>query len=159
LEKLLAFMDLPYTDHIYVNNRPAGKDEKVYENFSVEWSLEEKRPEMTLDEVLSIEAEAAETVYAAVEEAAVSADKPAAEARAESAPVVPSVAADLLVIVNGRPVTLKGKSSYSFVDILDFYPFDVSQAHGQTVVMQINGEKAEFTSPLAVGDVIDLYWK
>ena len=159
LENLLAFMDLPYTDHIYVNNRPAGKDEKVYENFSVEWSLEEKRPEMTLDEVLSIEAEAAETVYAAAEEAAVSADKPATEARAESAPVVPSVAADMLVIVNGRPVTLKGKSGYCFVDILDYYPFDGSQTHGQTVVMQINGEKAEFTSPLAAGDVIDLYWK
>ncbi len=159
LENLLAFMDLPYTDHIYVNNRPAGKDEKVYENFSVEWSLEEKRPEMTLDEVLNIEAEAAVTVYAAVEETAASAETPASEARAESAPVVPSVAADMLVIVNGRPVTLKGKSGYCFVDILDFYPFDVSQAHGQTVVMQINGEKAEFTSPLAAGDVIDLYWK
>lgn len=71
LENLLAFMDLPYTEHIYVNNRPAGKDEKVYENFSVEWSLEEKHPEMTLEEVLTIEAKAAETVYAAVEEAAV----------------------------------------------------------------------------------------
>ena len=65
----------------------------------------------------------------------------------------------MMVIVNGRPVTLKGKSAYCFVDILDFYPFDVSQAHGQNVVMQINGEKAEFTSPLAAGDAIDLYWK
>lgn len=153
LENLLAFMDLPYTEHIYVNNRLASKDEKVYENFSVEWALEEKRPNMTLDEVLTVEADAAEAVLAAAEavnqEAA-----PAAEATA-----APTAVADLLVIVNGRPVTLKGKAQYCFVDILDFYPFDVSQAHGQNVVMQINGEKAEFTSPLAVGDVIDLYWK
>ena len=149
LENLLAFMDLPYTEHIYVNNRLASKDEKVYENFSVEWALEEKRPDMTLDEVLTVEADAAEAVLAAAEavnqEAA-----PAAEATA---------VADLLVIVHGRPVTLKGKAQYCVVDILDFYPFDVSQAHGQNVVMQINGEKAEFTSPLAAGDVIDLYWK
>ena len=153
LENLLAFMDLPYTEHIYVNNRLASKDEKVYENFSVEWALEEKRPDMTLDEVLTVEAEAAEVVLQAAEavnqEAA-----PAAEATA-----APKAVADLLVIVNGRPVTLKGKAQYCFVDILDFYPFDVSHAHGQNVVMQINGEKAEFTSPLAAGDVIDLYWK
>ncbi len=152
LENLLAFMDLPYTEHIYVNNRLASKDEKVYENFSVEWALEEKRPDMTLDEVLTVEAEAAEAVLQAAE--AVSQAAPAAEA-----PAVPTAVADLLVIVNGRPVTLKGKAQYCFVDILDFYPFDVSQAHGQNVVMQINGEKAEFTSPLAAGDVIDLYWK
>lgn len=152
LENLLAFMDLPYTEHIYVNNRQASKDEKVYENFSVEWALEEKRPDMTLDEVLTVEAEAAEAVLSAAE--AVNQAAPAAEAN-----VAPTAVADLLVIVNGRPVTLRGKAQYCFVDILDFYPFDVSQAHGQNVVMQINGEKAEFTSPLAAGDVIDLYWK
>jgi len=162
LENLLAFMDLPYTEHIYVNNRPAGKDEKVYENFSVEWSLEEKHPEMTLDEVLNIEAEAAEAVYAAAEEVSLdAADKGSEETLSKATAPLPTAGgvADLLVIVNGRPITLKGKPSYCFVDILDFYPFDVSTAHGQTVVMQINGEKAEFTSPLNGGDIIDLYWK
>ena len=157
LEKLLEFMDLPYTEHIYVNNRPAGREEKVYENFTVEWALEEKRTDMTLDEVLNAEAEAAATVYEAVEQetAEASAKAPAVS---EVKPVNTAVQ-DILVIVNGKPVTLKGKSGYCFVDILDFYPFDVSQAHGQTVVMQINGEKAEFTSPLAAGDIVDLYWK
>lgn len=153
LENLLAFMDLPYTEHIYVNNRLASKDEKVYENFSVEWALEEKRPEMTLDEMLTVEAEAAEAVFAAAE--AVNQET----ASAAEAAAAPKAVTDLLVIVNGRPVTLRGKAQYCFVDILDFYPFDVSQAHGQNVVMQINGEKAEFTSPLAAGDAIDLYWK
>lgn len=157
LEHLLAFMDLPYTDHIYVNNRPAGKDEKVYENFSVEWSLEEKHPEMSLEEVLTIEAEAAEAVFAATEELPANASAEKKELQ-ETEDVKNSVA-ELLVIVNGRPVTLKGKSSYCFVDILDFYPFDVSQPHGETVVMQINGEKAEFISPLSAGDIINLYWK
>ena len=151
LENLLTFMDLPYTDHIYVNNRPAGREEKVYENFSVEWALEDKRPEMTLDEVLTVEAEAAEVVLQAAE--AIGQAAPAAEPVAE-----PKSVADLLIIVNGRPVTLKGKAQYCFVDILDFYPFDVSQAHGQNVVMRINGEGAEFTSPLSAGDIIDLYW-
>lgn len=160
LEKLLEFMDLPYTEYIYVNNRLAGKDEKVYENFTVEWSLEEKHVEPTLDEVLEEEAAAAAESMVA-EESQVSAQQ---SAQVQPAPTQEKkadalAASDLLVIVNGRPVTLKGKSSYCFVDILDFYPFDVSQAHGQTVVMQINGEKADFTSQLNAGDVIDLYWK
>ena len=159
LEKLLEFMDLPFTDHIYVNNRLAGKDEKVYENFTVEWSLEEKHPEPTLDEMLEAEAAvAAESLTVEKTDVALQQSTPEQE---ESVPVPegPRSVADLLVIVNGRPVTLKGKSSYCFVDILDFYPFDVSQAYGQTVIMQINGEKAEFTSPLSAGDIIDLYWK
>ncbi len=148
LENLLAFMDLPFTEYIYVNNRLAGKDEKVYENFSVEWSLEEKKEKLTLDEMLEEEVAAKLAEEASTE--------PVAEQAVQkvSLPV-----ADLLVMVNGRPVTLKGKSGYCFVDILDFYPFDVSKAHGQTVVMQINGSKAEFTSPLNAGDIIDLYWK
>jgi hypothetical protein len=97
------------------------------------------------------QAEAAEVVLQAAE--AVAQAAPAAEAVA-----APKSVGDLMVIVNGRPVTLKGKAQYCFVDILDFYPFDVSQAHGQNVVMRINGEGAEFTSPLSAGDVIDLYW-
>ncbi len=159
LEKLLEFMDLPFTEYIYVNNRLAGRDEKVYENFTVEWSLEEKHPEPTLDEMLTAEAEAAEAVYAATEEHSMEAPQKPEATVAAPASAAPFQAADLPVIVNGRPVTLKGKAAYCFVDILDFYPFDVSTAHGQNVIMQINGEKAEFTSPLSAGDVIDLYWK
>ena len=152
LENLLTFMDLPYTEYIYVNNRKASKEEKVYENFSVEWSMEEKYRETSLDEMLTAEAAAAEE--------ALQTAKPEKQAAAvtETA-AVPKVAVDLRIIVNGRPVTLKGKAAYCFVDILDFYPFDVSQAHGERVIMQINGEQAEFTSVLNAGDIIDLYWK
>lgn len=160
LEKLLEFMDLPFTDYIYVNNRLAGREEKVYENFTVEWSLEEKHTEPTLDDLLNEEAAAAAETLAAVENnTAVQGTAVQQPETKTSMPEVLQTASDLLVIVNGRPVTLKGKASYCFVDILDFYPFDVSQAHGQTVIMQINGEKADFTSQLNAGDVIDLYWK
>lgn len=162
LEKLLEFMDLPFTEHIYVNNRLAGKDEKVYENFTVEWSLEEKQTEKILDEALEEE-------VAAAEETLQTAAAPAAEqkqvASGETSAATPAASTtsqastDMTVIVNGRPVTLRGKSTYFFVDILDFYPFDVSTAHGEMVVTQINGEKADFSSLLHAGDVIDLYWK
>ena len=155
LEKLLEFMDMPFTEHIYVNNRLASKEEKVYENFTVEWSLEEKNVEEPFEEVAAAE-DMAENVTEAPEQEKQPLPKSPVT---ETAPTVPQGVADMMVIVNGRPVTLKGKSSYYFVDILDFYPFDVSTAHGQTVITQINGEKADFSSLIHAGDVIDLYWK
>ncbi len=139
LEKLLEFMDLPFTEHIYVNNRIAGRDEKVYENFTVEWSLDEKKTE-TVSEQNSKESdkEVPQTEDTVSETAGNSA---------------------ITLMVNGKTVILKGKTSYVFVDILDVYPFDVSASHGESVVMQVNGEKAEFVTPVTDGDVIDLYWK
>ena len=64
----------------------------------------------------------------------------------------------LLVFVNQKPIRLTGKSSYRLVDVLDFYPFDVKEAHGSQVVIQINGEKANFSQKLAQNDQIALYW-
>ncbi len=154
LEKLLEFMDLPFTEHIYVNNRLAGKEEKVYENFTVEWSLEEKHPEQTLDELLEAEAEAAAADTMSAEPAA-----PSATTATNFSKTTDKAAAPLVLMVNGMPVTLTGKTNYCFVDILDVYPIDLSQPHGETVVMLQNGKKAEFTNPLADGDIIDLYWK
>ena len=147
LEMLLEFMDLPFTNNIYVNNRKASKQEKVYENFTVEWSLE---PE-TFQEEWTVEPE--ESTEEIVEEKSVEQEKEVVVAP-EPKPVM-----EVRLIVNGKPVVLRGKSSYVFVDILDFYPFDVTVAHGETVVMQINGERAEFTTKVNTGDIIDLYWK
>lgn len=150
-------MDLPFTDYIYVNNRLAGREEKVYENFTVEWSLEPKKGFL---------AEAAALVEAELEESEQESKevfkRPLSYQEgvdAKEAVLKKEEPSIVRLTVNGQPVILKEKSRYSFVDILDFYPFDVSQAHGQTVVMQINGEKAEFTSPVNTGDSIDLYWK
>ena len=147
LEMLLEFMDLPFTNNIYVNNRKASRKEKVYENFTVEWSLESE----TFKEEQELEPEEIEEESEFVEEK---------EVEQVKQPVIePKPAMEVRLIVNGKSVTLRGKSSYVFVDILDFYPFDVSVAHGETVVMQINGEKAEFTTKVNTGDIIDLYWK
>ena len=147
LEMLLEFMDLPFTNNIYVNNRKASKQEKVYENFTVEWSLE---PEIFQEE-WTVEPE--ESIEEIVEEKPVEQEREVV-VTPEAKPVT-----EVRLIVNGKPIALRGKSSYAFVDILDFYPFDVSVAHGETVVMQINGERAEFTTKVNTGDIIDLYWK
>ena len=65
----------------------------------------------------------------------------------------------IVVTVNDSSVEMTGKSGYTFVDIFDFYPFDLKTAGGTELVTRVNGEKAAFNAPLAAGDKIELYWR
>lgn len=72
---------------------------------------------------------------------------------------VQSSGSEITCYVNGTPVKMNGKPGYIFVDILDHYSFDTSTPHGEAVIMQVNGLKADFFTPVYNGDVVDLYWK
>ena len=48
LAQILEFLGLEYKDGIYVNNEPADRDTKVYENFKVETERTAPAPEATL---------------------------------------------------------------------------------------------------------------
>lgn len=61
------------------------------------------------------------------------------------------------VIVNGEPITMNNKKSYVFVDIFDYYPFDLSKPKG-VIVCKINNEDATYMEALSSGDVINIYW-
>ena len=63
------------------------------------------------------------------------------------------------VIINGTPVTLTGKVSYTFVDIFDFYEFDLSASAGRGIITKLNGQNAQCTAELKDGDEIVLAWK
>jgi len=62
-------------------------------------------------------------------------------------------------MINGKPVVLSGKNDYIFVDIFDFYDFDLSAMHGKSLVTNINGNHAEYVAPIQDGSIIDLYWE
>ncbi len=66
---------------------------------------------------------------------------------------------DLRLTVNSTPVILKGKKEYRVVDILDFYDFDVKTAHGNRVVIKVNGTPCSFSTRLSLGDYVELYWE
>lgn len=68
-------------------------------------------------------------------------------------------AADIMVLVNKAPVTLRGKDSYVFVDVFSFISFDLNAGGGRPIVTQLNGRRAEYMEPLKDGDVIDIYWE
>lgn len=65
----------------------------------------------------------------------------------------------LVVEVNGIPVTLKGKEKYVYVDVFNFYHFDLTPRAGYTIVTLLNGRQAEYMGPLKEGDKIDLHWE
>lgn len=64
----------------------------------------------------------------------------------------------MIVMVNRRPVVLRGKPKYVFVDIFDFIDFDLSKPQG-AIVTNLNGNQAQFMEELHEGDMIEVYWK
>lgn len=65
---------------------------------------------------------------------------------------------ELQVVVNGQPVTLRGKKAYVFVDIFDFYEFDLGNSQGRSIVTMLNGRPAQHFEELHSGDDIRIYW-
>jgi len=66
---------------------------------------------------------------------------------------------NISVLVNKRPVTLSGKSSYVFVDVFFFIDFDLKASEGRSIITKLNGKRAEYMEPLKNGDVIDIFWE
>ena len=66
---------------------------------------------------------------------------------------------ELTVTVNDKPVTLKNKPNYIFVDVFDHIDFDLSKPQGSSVETLLNGRKAQYIEPLKEGDVLKIYWK
>ncbi|MFG6355899.1 MAG: rod shape-determining protein [Acetatifactor sp.] len=65
---------------------------------------------------------------------------------------------ELQVVVNQQPVTLRGKKEYVFVDIFDFYEFDLGNSQGRSIVTLLNGRPAQHFEELHGGDDIKIYW-
>lgn len=134
VKQLLKFMDIVCEEPILVNNMEAGEEEKIYENFSVTCTIRTDNPYENLKEESEQKKEA------------------------KKEPEAAKVPTELNITVNKTPVKLTGKEKYRLVDVLDVYPFDLSTVQGSRVVIQVNGEKADFTRELNEEDQIDMYW-
>lgn len=170
LGQLLKFMDIDFEKILVkVNNRPAGEDEKVYENFSVDFEElynEESEYDESLNENQTYIDEqtgnSQENIGSNVPLNVSENDniKQKSDTEAENDSNEEKVIKDIVVVVNGKAIVLKNKAEYIFVDIFDFYTdFDTKVAGGREIVTTINGVKCEFTSPLNDSDIIELYWK
>ena len=83
----------------------------------------------------------------------------AAGAPAEEEPQPIDDPTAIAVTVNDSSVILTGKSSYIFVDVFEFYDFDLSKPQGRAVITKLNGKSAPYAAPLNDGDEIQIYWE
>lgn len=181
VDEIIALMDISPEQgkFIYVNNAKADRDTKVYQNFTVEFTLEELHSEADEEEAVS-ELEEADVEssddgnYEASDVAGhesefdrlpdeedgasenETSDETSDEAANEDKPTGP---VSLTVICNGRPVTMNGKNEYLFVDLFDYIQFDLSKPQGTGIVTTINGRNAQYMEALHASDVVEIYWK
>lgn len=66
---------------------------------------------------------------------------------------------DIYITINAKVVKLSNKSKYIYVDIFDFYPFDLSTMKGTELVTLLNGERVDFTVPLKDKDNVEIFWR
>lgn len=149
VDKLIEYMDVEREGTILVNNVIALGDEKLYENFSVDFGISnaayEPAPEIT---------HTPEPVARPLSE-----KPPAVSEGGSNRPYNLYSGKAITINVNGTPVRMTGRDNYTFVNILDFYSFDTATRHGSEVVMRVGGEPAEFTTPIDDGAQVELYWK
>lgn len=135
LGQVLDFIDIPFSGAVNVNHVAAVREDKVYENFSIDFELEEDRvyiPDKTDEERLS---------------------------RMSNKPAVKKTAGkDVVVWVNDRITVLTGKESYIMVDVLDAVQFDTTHLKGDAVVCKKNGKQVTFTEPVSDSDTIEIFW-
>ncbi|MDD3415162.1 MAG: cell division FtsA domain-containing protein [Lachnospiraceae bacterium] len=153
--QIAEFMDviLKKDMNLYVNNKKATLEDRVFENFSVIWTMEELKLSEVVEE---IELES----YDDLPEEDIIEEAVNVPVNIEN--VIEStqenLITDISVIVNGSPVRMTGKQSYIYVDIFDQINFDLSVSKGKAVATLINGRKADYTELLHNGDVIEIYW-
>jgi cell division protein FtsA len=155
--QVAEFMDLKIDPdyEILVNNRTADFDTLVYENFSIDWTVEDDYTGSTGAETSS-ESEPVTTPKKGSEEAA-QIDGGARKQDEKETPE--SKGQTIMVEVNGEQVTLSGKETYIFVDIFDRYAFDLNAGGGRAIVTLLNGREAQYAEEIHNGDKIELYWK
>lgn len=143
VSQIETFMDITVApDSVcMVNNAPADDDTKVYENFTVSWEVTDG----TFDSSAYLATNYVEEVIETDED------------KKEKAEEVKASAISISVTVNNKPVELKGKSKYVFVDVFDEIDFDRTKAKG-TLITRINGHDAEYMEELHGGELIEIYW-
>ncbi len=77
----------------------------------------------------------------------------------EEAPAAEPATSEITVTINGQQVRLTGKKNYIFVDLFEFYEFDLKASAGRGVITKLNGKNAHFSAFLNEGDEIELGWQ
>lgn len=72
--------------------------------------------------------------------------------------IKPEIENTITVNINDEMVKLTGKKEYVFVDIFNYFNFDLTIAKGISINLILNGKKASYTDVLKDKDEIKVYW-
>lgn len=186
VRQIAEFMDVIINQemNIYVNNKLADMDTKVYENFSVIWTMEvlqlsdkEKYDQnvsyadLPEDDGTYVKREREEMPVCVTfgNEPTAQQIEPETEELQESGEAVTQedveietktdIPLSIHVTVNGQEIQMSGKSEYVFVDVFQYIDFDLSRPKGSGIVTNLNGREAQYMESIHSGDVIEIYWK
>ena len=171
VKQLLEFMDMSVPYKLTVNQNVADLETRIYEEFVIEFEWDQEESTLTVFEADEIEEEENNQKFEEDTEGSIQLSKEAdrieenhSNEEASEQNLSNSIDEvqgihDIVVIVNGENVTLSGKEKYIFVDILDFYSFDTSVAGGKSLIQKVNELEATFTTPIHMGDVVELRWQ
>ena len=163
LEQLLTFMDVNPSTNIYVNNKKAEQNEKIYNNFVVTWSdtiTYNELPEAEKQDIKpAVPKDKKENILDKISGLVNKSENTEGEKPSEENIEVEPENITITVSVNDRPVVLEGKPKYVFVDVFDFYPFDLSVMRGSKLMTKVNGERVAFIEPIKDGDILEIYWE
>ncbi len=191
VRQIAEFMDVIINQemNIYVNNKLADMDTKVYENFSVIWTMEELQlsdrdryeqeisyADLAEDDGTYVKREsgaAKQSDTGSFVQEQSDTDSSAQEQSGTDSFVqeqddtdsstqeqsVTGIPLSIRVTVNGEEIQLTGKSEYVFVDVFEKIDFDLSRPKGSGIVTTLNGRSAQYMENIHSGDVIEIYWK
>ena len=174
VQQVAEFMDviIDREMNIYVNNKLADMDTKVYENFSVVWTMEELQlsdrdkyengqPDSFVELPEDDGTYQKNGGYSDREDSGASYGKDQQSNPSESpdSEGVSDAGLSLYVMVNDEQVHLTGKTSYVFVDVFEHIEFDLSKPQGSGIVTRLNGRDAQYMEEIHSGDQIEIYWK
>ncbi len=163
-EQLMAYMPKEeQSKTLYVNGEEATADTRISSGDELYLFAE---PEVVEEPKVSEETVVQNESTASPEEKQETAEvfrhmveQEALEEKTEEKIVEQDTNRNIMVIVNQRPVSMKGKKEYCFVDIFDYINFDTTRAQGSKIVTLINGRDAQYMEPLKTGDKIEVFWK
>lgn len=156
VRQIAEFMDviLKKDMNIYVNNKLATLDTKVYENFAVIWTMEVLELSDVVEEQGTSEPSDEEDYIEHTDAA-----EGGTVHTSDNQPQAAQKDQGIDVIVNGKPVHLMGKKAYIYVDVFDYIEFDLSKPQGKAVITKLNGRNAQYAEFLSPGDNLEIYWE
>lgn len=152
-EQICDYLKLGDKQQLMINGEKAGKDSVVYAGDKLELGIADAAPVKDTEEkeeTVSAKEETVQVFKDMVEQAAKEEKQEETDRPADN---------HIVVIANHRPVTMKGKDSYQFVDIFDYIDFDTRTVKGSGIVTLVNGKDAQYTQELKNGDKVEVFWK